>query len=146
MGQQSDNTAVNIMSTVLGEEAVNQFAQRNDMPNTDILENLTTARDIGIFFRRLWNQQIVDQENRDEILDYLTNTIYEDWIPAALPEGTKVAHKYGREVHVINDAGIVFGSKPYVLVVMTQGIVESEAEDVFPEIVKLVHARINSAL
>ncbi len=145
MGQQSDNTSFNVMRQVLTDTAVDNFAKQVGMINTSTDENQTTARDVGIFFRKLWNEQIVEEEYKDEILDYLTNTIYEDWIPATLPEGTEVAHKYGREVHVINDAGIVMGNNPYVLVVMTDGIVEKEAGTAIPEIVKLVHSKITAS-
>ncbi len=49
-----------------------------------------------------------------------------------------MAHKYGRELNVISDAGIVFTEKPFVLVIMSQGIIESEANLVIPEIASLV--------
>jgi hypothetical protein len=36
-------------------------------------------------------------------------------------------------VHVVNDAGIVFSEPPFVLVVLSDGVVEAEADKFIPE-------------
>ena len=102
------------------------------MDKTSLEENLTTPRDIGLFFLRLWKGLIISEKNRDEMLVFLTNTYFEDWIASGIKDA-RVAHKYGREVHVVNDAGIVFSQAPFVLVIMGDGVVESEADKFIPE-------------
>ena len=47
-------------------------------------------------------------------------------IVQGLPAGTKVAHKTGSLDNVQHDAAIVYGDRPYVLAVLTQGV-EREA-------------------
>lgn len=138
MGQQSDNTAFNVSVKLLGEELVNNYIKEIGMTDTSYDENTTTPRDIGIFFKKLWGGKLIKKANRDELLKSLTNTIYEDWIKAGIPNA-RVAHKFGREIHVLNDAGIVFASDPYVLVIMSKGIIESEADDLFPRLSSAVH-------
>jgi len=68
----------------------------------------------------------------------LTDTIYEEHLVKGIPEDIKVAHKYGREVHVVNDAGIVYVDNPYIVVIMTKGVIESEADEIFPELSKII--------
>lgn len=138
MGQQSDNTAFKICVDTLGVDFLNSYIKEIGMESTSYDTNETTPYDIGIYFKKLWKGKIIQKKNRDELLKSLTNTIYEDFIPAGIPD-VRVAHKFGREVHVINDAGIVFAKNPYVLIIMSKGIVESEAEVIIPDIAELVH-------
>ena len=139
MGKQSDNTAFNICRKLLGDEKIDEVTRSVGMVDTSLEKNETTPKDIGIFFEGLWRGNIVSQESRDEILDYLTDTIYEDWLPAGIPDDLRIAHKYGREVHVVNDAGIVFTTKPFIVVILTKGVIEKEADTVLPELSEIIY-------
>lgn len=134
MGKQSDNTAFGIIRRALGDEKINEVTTGIGMTKTSLTENTTTPEDIGLFFKKLWKKEIVSDDSRDEILGYLTDTIYENWIVAGVPDDIRVAHKYGRELHVVNDAGIVFSKYPFVLVIMADGVVEREADETIPKI------------
>lgn len=138
MGKESDNTAFNIARGLLGEEKIREVITKIGMESTSLPENETTPEDIGVFFEELWNGNVVSDEHKDELLDFLTDTIYEDWIVKGVPEGVRVAHKYGREIHIVNDAGIVLSEKPFVLVIMSKGVVEKEAGTVIPELTRIV--------
>jgi len=138
MGKRSDNSAQIKVVSALGKDKVQVYITGLGMDKTSLEENKTTPKEIGVFFQKLWNLEIVKEKDRDELLGYLTKTIFENWIVAGIPDDTRVAHKYGREVHVVNDAGIVFTNKPFVLVIMTDGVVEKEADEVFPDLAKLV--------
>ncbi len=131
MGKKSNNQAQIAVVKELGEEKVQALIDKVGMNETSYSKNKTTSLDLGIFFQKLWNKEIVSEKSRDEILGYLTDTIYEDWIKKGIPE-VRVAHKYGREVHVISDAGIVFSDSPFVLVIMSQGVIDKEADEVIP--------------
>lgn len=139
MGKESDNTAFNVARGLLGEEKIREVITKIGMESTSLPENETTPEDIGFFFEELWNGNIISDEHKDELLDFLTNTIYEDWIVKGVTEGVRVAHKYGRELHVVNDAGVVFAEKPFVVVIMGKGVVEKEADKIFPELAKIVY-------
>jgi len=139
MGKQSDNTAFNVCRKFLGDEKINEVIKKIGMTHTSLDNNETTPRDIGIFFEGLWKGNIVSKVNRDEILDDLTGTVYENWLVAGIPEGVRVAHKYGREVHVVNDAGIVFTDKPFIVVIMSKGVIEREADEILPELSRIVY-------
>jgi beta-lactamase class A len=140
MGQQSDNTAFNIVRKKLGDDKIDQVATSIGMSSTSVGKNQTSAQDIGILFKKLWAGTLINQKDKEELLGFLTKTIYEDWIPASIGDDTvRVAHKYGREVHVINDAGIVYTKHPFVLVILTQGIVESEAGTALPVMIQEIY-------
>lgn len=141
MGKKSNNQAQLATAKALNEERINNTIKSVGMEDTSYPENETTAADVGLFFQKLWKNEIVSEKSRDEILGFLTDTIFEDWIKKGIPE-VRVAHKYGREVHVISDAGIVFTQKPFVLVIMSQGVVDKEADLVIPEIAALVFSEL----
>jgi beta-lactamase class A len=141
MGQESDNTAANIAKNMLGEEKIKQAIDKAGMSNTVVIgeDQKTTPYDVGIFFEKLWEGTLVSKKHRDELLNNLTDTIYEEWLAAGIPSDIDVAHKYGREIHVVNDAGIVFTDDPFVLVFLSKGVVEKEADQVFPELSKTIY-------
>jgi beta-lactamase class A len=132
MGKRSDNAAQIKIVESLGRPLLQETIEELGMRDTSLAENLTTPADIGLFFQKLWKGFLINQKNRDEMLDFLTDTNFEEWIAAGI-EGVRVAHKYGREVHVVNDAGIVFSEPPFVLVVLSDGVVEAEADKFIPE-------------
>ena len=141
MGKESDNTAFNIAKGILDEEFINETVYKVGMDDTVIMgeDQKTTPQDIGIFFEKAWAENLISAEHKDELLSYLTDTIYESWIPEGVPDTTRVSHKFGKETHVVNDAGIVFADDPFVLVILSKGVVEREADVVFPELAEMVH-------
>lgn len=138
MGQRSDNSAQVTLVKIFGSEEIQNYIESIGMTNTSLAGNTTTPYEIGTFFKMLWQGELVSEKSRDEILEFLTDTIFEDWIVKGIDE-VRVAHKYGREVHVVNDAGIIFAARPFVLVLMNDGAVESEADSVLPEIAKGIY-------
>ena len=141
MGKESDNTAANIAKTFLGEEKIKQAIGIVGMNDTVVIgENQkTTPYDIGVFFKKLWEGDIVSKKHRDELLGFITDTIYEKWLAAGIPSSIDVAHKYGRETHVVNDAGIIFADEPFIMVLLSKGVVENEADKAFPELSKIIY-------
>lgn len=143
MGQQSDNTAFNIYRTMLGDNAINVFARKLGMSSTKIETNETTPHDIAIFFQELWMGNLVNKYNKEEMFANLTDTLYENWLVPGVPDNIQVAHKFGREVHVVNDAGVVFTQKPYVVVLLSKGVVETQADEFLPKLSKIVYDGLN---
>ncbi len=140
MGQQSDNTAFNIVANkVLGGAKVQETADKLGMKQTSFDKNLTSAADIGLFFRKLYLEKVVSEKSREEILGFLTNTIWEGRIPVGIPKGIRIAHKIGSETGVFSDAGIIYAKKPFILVIMTENANEIEANKALPEIAKKVY-------
>lgn len=143
MGKQSDNTAFYVFLKLLGEVKIQQTVDDLGLTKTSFKDFRTTPEDIGIFFYQLYNRPILNKANRDELLSFLTDTLWEEWLPQGVPPEVEVAHKVGIEVGVISDAGIVFAKKPYILVILTEGILESEAKEILPRISALVFRQRN---
>jgi beta-lactamase class A len=134
MGQLSDNTAFNVFRNLLGDEQIQKTINDLGMSKTNFTDFETTPADMGILFRKLYSGSIVTRDHRDEILGYLTKTFDESRIPAGVPVGIRVAHKVGTDIGVASDGGIVFASKPYVVVIMSDKILTAEANTVLPKI------------
>lgn len=139
MARESDNTAQAIAINTLGRERIKEYINLFGMANTSLDTNETTPEDLGWFLEDLYKGRIANERNKIELLDYLTDTIYEEWITKGVDNDIRVAHKYGREVNVVNDAGIIFAERPYVLVIMSKGIIAREADNVIPEISRFVY-------
>lgn len=138
MGHYSDNTAYNVVLKTVGQDKVQQVALQLGMAKTSIKDFSTTPRDMARFFQRLYEGSAVNDVYQQEIFAFLTDTVFEDRIPAGLPEGTRVAHKVGTEISNFADAGIVFATDPYILVIISKDARESEAKEALPQISRLV--------
>ncbi len=89
------------------------------------LNNQTTARGLLVLFEKLGSGQAVSERADREMIEVLARQKFRDAIPAGLPAGTRVAHKTGNITRIQHDAGIVYGPRPYVLVVLVRGIQDS---------------------
>jgi beta-lactamase class A len=139
MGKKSDNSAYLEMVKILGEDEVNREIRDLGMINTSLDDNETTPEEVGIFFKKLYNRELLNEKYTSLFFEYLTDTIWEDWLTPGIPDGIPLAHKYGREAHSVSDAGVVFDSKPFVVVIMTDGVIETEADELFPSLSKLLY-------
>lgn len=141
LGKRSDNAVFNQLVAKFGQETLQKYIAESGMAKTSLAENKTTPKEIGDLLVKIYqDKQNSVSGNGEKILGYLTDTIFESWLRAGIPAEVKVAHKYGREVHVVNDAGIVFTENPFVLVIITDGVVEKEADAVFPELAKMIYS------
>ncbi len=137
---QSDNPAWESLENEIGEAKINSLMVEWGMKDTSLIDNTTTAEDISLFFTKLYKGEILSDEYKEKMLADLTDTIYEDQIPAGVPEGIRVAHKVGYLDKLVSDAGIVyFPDNPYVLVVMSQNTDSDLAKQKFPEFVNKLY-------
>ncbi len=139
MGKRSDNVAFTKARSLLGDRKIVATISSLGMRNTSLAENQTTPADIALFFQKLYHNELLPESETKFFLDSLTDTIYEEHLAAGVPEDIRVAHKYGREVHVVADGGVVYVESPFVVVIMSKGVVESEADAVFPVLSKLIY-------
>jgi len=138
MGQYSDNTAFAVIRKVLTDKKIEATINSLGMRQTSLRDFTTSPADMGIFFQKLYQNSLLTNHDRNEILSFLTNTAFEDWLPAGVPSDIQVAHKIGRDIGVMADAGLILGKKPLVVVLMSDGIKQSQAEEVFPKISLLI--------
>ena len=86
------------------------------------LNNVTTAGGLASLFMHLARGTAVSSKADAEMIAILKRQKFNDALPAGVPAGTAVAHKTGSITKIHHDGGIVYGPRPYVLVVLTRGI------------------------
>jgi beta-lactamase class A len=108
------------------------------------------AKNYANLFRILFNASYIRPEYSNEILDQLSQSTFKNALAAGVPEGIRVAHKYGEMSHldaksqqkslILNDCGIIYKKDhPYILCIMTQGDKLEELERIIREISKTVY-------
>lgn len=126
----SDNDAAYLLTSRVGIDEIDNFLKKYGLKNSSIAQPpVTTAQDIASLFEKLYKGEIIDRDASDKMLELLKHQRLNDRIPKNLPENVKVAHKTGEIDTFKHDAGIVFGKKPYILVVLTDTKNPQEAAD-----------------
>lgn len=138
----SSNLATNILIEQLGAKNIQATVDRLDASGMQVLRgvedqkafdagknNSTTARGLLMLFDAIGNGRAVNPAASAQMIDILKRQKFVNGIPAGLPPGTPVAHKTGWITRIRHDAGIVYGNRPYVLVVLTRGIEDPKVAD-----------------
>jgi beta-lactamase class A len=131
----SSNFAANLLIERVGAENVRSTVHRLGADGMVVLRgvedqkafdkgmnNETSARALEVILTRLAQGRAVSAKADAEMVAILKRQKFHDAIPAGLPEGTAVAHKTGNITKIHHDAAIVYGARPYVLVVLVRGI------------------------
>ena len=129
---ESDNTATNMMIKYYGMEKINEYIKRQGYNDTSLnrymmdydalaegKDNLTSVKDLGEFFKRLYYKSAVNSTFDEKMIKILKDQEDNDKIPYYLPQGIQVAHKTGEMLKAMNDGGIVYGKHPYILCILT---------------------------
>ena len=136
---QSDNMGAQLLIKFLGgNQAVQKMVEAWGLEKTLIKEAETTVKEMGELLEKIYDGDLISIESKQELLENLTNTVLEDRIPAGVPSGIKVAHKFGSEKGVVNDCGIVYSKNPYIICILSSKVADGEAEAVLPKISRLV--------
>jgi beta-lactamase class A len=135
----SSNFAANLLIERLGVENIRGTVKKLGADGMQVLRgvedgkafekglnNTTTARGLLVLLDRLANGPVVSTKADAEMIAILTRQKFNNAIPAGVPAGSRVAHKTGTITKIHHDAAIVFGPKPYVLVVLVRGVQEEK--------------------
>jgi beta-lactamase class A len=97
--------------------------------------------------RSLYNASYLDAEYSNKVLSMLSQSTFTKGIVSGVPQGVKVAHKFGEGTgvtsndqavnHTLNDCGIVYKPEnPFVICIMTEGKDFSQMEKVIQDITR----------
>lgn len=145
MMKNSDNTAPVVLINMLGKDAVKKEILSLGMESTDFENNTTTAFDVGLMWRKIYEMK------NEEINNLLENSIYEDRLPVGLPDTVDVIHKVGTGDGVWADGGIIqcpmsnvpampagrqCPIEPLVIVILNKDVDASESAEMVPSLTK----------
>jgi beta-lactamase class A len=123
--KQSDNTAGHMLvRDVGGPDALNAWATAAGATGSAFfVGNTTTSDDLAALLVAEAGGQLGGTAAQDWLYPLLTNTNFEDGIPAGVPSGVSVVHKVGALDSIEDDAALVADGPrgPYILVVLTDG-------------------------
>ncbi len=142
----SDNGTAMHFWRMLGAANINATLQKAGIKDFHVAmseeeDNVASPRAIGTYFTLLAQKKLISAAASDRMLARLERQQINDRIPAALPEGTVVAHKTGNLAGLVHDAGIVFSPRgARVVVAMTWDVDEGVANDFIAHLASTVYA------
>jgi beta-lactamase class A len=153
----SSNFATNLMIERLDVEKIRATVSRLGADGMKVLRgvedqkafdkgmnNETTARALLVMLEKLAKGETVSPKADAEMIEVLKRQKFRDAIPAGVPTGTPVAHKTGSITRIQHDAGVVYGPRPYTLVVLVRGMQDGkQAQALIAEISKVVWQSVN---
>ncbi len=135
MIQQSDNDSWSLIMNAVGHEELTEYAASLGVSYDPKINTLTPA-EMATIVSRLYSGTLLNAGNTAQLLSYMQDTNYETLIPAAVPAGITVFHKYGLLGGELHDAAILAqGDAAYALVIYTKG---QDLSDV-PERTEVIH-------
>jgi beta-lactamase class A len=163
----SDNTASNMLISLLGFERLNATARNAGLTHMQCKHrfvdasvtikhsvNLTSPHDMGVLLYEIERgsregvSTVASPPSCRKMIKTLLEQQDRDKIARGLPKGVPLANKTGEVDGVRNDAAIVdpFGDGPYVLTIYTKNLNDfSEGNAAIRRIAKAVHGSIGNA-
>ena len=128
MMQKSDNTAAYVLARVLiTAPKLQSLMDEWELVQTDIDKNKTSAHDMAILMTKMYRGEIANEALTREMLGFMTDSDFEDRIPALLPPDTIIYHKTGDEIGNMHDVGIVeIPNQPYFVAFLALDFIDGE--------------------
>ena len=121
MIQQSDNDSWSLIMNAVGHQELTDYANSLGVQYSPESNTLTPA-DMARVLAGLYSGAVLNAADTAQLLSTMQDTNDETLIPAAVPAGVTVYHKYGELGGELHDAGILEeGGHAYALVVYTKG-------------------------
>lgn len=148
----SDNQATYLLVKNLPQEKVIMLFRTIGVEADVIMDGNAkiTVKEYASFFRILFNSSYLSREFSEKALALLAATDYHDALPAGVPGGVPVAHKFGEAgtenaEQQLHDCGIVyFPDHPYLACIMTRGRNTDELQDSIPDISRFIYEKIDA--
>jgi len=142
----SDNNCANALAERIGWDVIDQrladagynsTVLNNYNESGELLEDekLTTAGDVALLLRRLYDGVDIQPQSRQLLLDLLAEQTINDRIPTEVPETVVFLHKTGNLLTTAHDAGFIINSSgdAFIFVIMTDNW-EDDAYTQSPEL------------
>lgn len=121
MIQQSDNDSWSLIMNAVGHQELTAYANSLGV-QYDPESNTLAPVDMARILAGLYSGNLLNAADTTELLSTMQDTNDETLIPAAVPAGVTVFHKYGELGGELHDAGVLDkDGRAYALVVYTKG-------------------------
>jgi beta-lactamase class A len=144
---ESDNTAFHLLADQTSMDDLNAVYEGLDINFDDVSGRLyISAKDYSSIFQALYFSSVLTKKDSEEILTYLTETIFHDKLPGPLPKDIKVAHKIGvySNKSIFQDCGIVYApDRPYLLCMISKST-DAEATRRMNDISKTIYDYVST--
>ncbi len=142
--ENSDNVATNMLIRYLKRPNICDFEETIVGHKVYRDKNISTPKDIALYMKAIYEFSNKYAEEGKELIEYLSNTEFNDRMPLYMPKNVTIAHKIGSIDCSFHDVGIVYGDNPFVLCVMSKENNEKEACEVIGKITKMAYDFENS--
>lgn len=121
----SDNACPEAYLASIGYSKFNEIVQSlgvSDKTAFQPYDMRTTAGDLALVLQKLYQGELMSEENKSKLLDLMSRQIYRQGIPTGIGAAGVVYDKVGFMDDLLHDAAIVHSDAgDYVLVIMTNG-------------------------
>ncbi len=126
---QSDNTAKNVLLSVIDLEDLDQVYDYLDIPKeSEDLGPVVSAKNYSSILRSLYLASFLPTDHSNYILEQMTHSVHKDKLVAGVASKVPVAHKIGvytnptiADPDIYTDCGIVYARlRPYILCLMVE--------------------------
>ncbi len=144
----SDNNAtLLLMNSIPFAEFTRTFTDFGLSQEVVKSDAVISAQDYSLFWLALYNGSYLNFDNSDYALSLLSQCDFTEGLVKGVPDGTRIAHKFGEKGDLVNHAfhetGIVYiNSNPYLLTVMTEGKDQTKLPKVLQQISSVVYNNI----
>lgn len=122
----SDNDSWHNITDAIGIDNLKAYAASIGV-DYDTDNNALTPSGMASILSQLYSGKLLNPTDTAQLLGYMQNTNEESLIPAAVPAGITVYHKYGLLDGALHDAAILTrGDKQFALVIYTQNTDDSD--------------------
>lgn len=139
MIEYSDNNATSLLFDFMDKSTFKKVFTDFGMTSPDLTaQNYPVSpREFTYFMRSLYNASYLNVKNSEFATELLSKCNFKKGMVAGIPQGTKIAHKFGEsgdplEKH-LSESGIIYlNNGPYTITIMTKG----KELNKLPEIIK----------
>lgn len=120
--EESDNDAWQRLNDHLGTEALESYAESVGVTSYAREGQTVTSDDIALLLTKLYQGELLNANHTDQLLEFMKNANYAQYIPEAIPESLTVYHKAGFLEDRVHDAAVIADDdRAIVLVIFTKG-------------------------
>lgn len=144
---ESDNTTHRILLRNMSTEDL--AFMRDGMGIGDILDEnqRLSAKEYSRVFRALYYSSFLKRENSQKLLEWMSETLFDDFLQPGIPASVRFSHKIGEDGinNTYLDSGIVYvPNRPYILTVAIAGRTEKEAKAIMREVSQAAYDYVTS--